>query len=147
MFIDRFFWNFAKILQSCIELNLWWNYKDWSNGFRMVDQKQFSEFSIFCPLISQHSEYAKCMICYIIKVVGIRFLSLFNSQQCWEFADFAENFKKIDRIYGYSMNLDSLSIHWFQVPTVLTVKNLWILIEFRFIQYPQIPWNIIAAEI
>ena len=41
------------------------------------------------------------------------FHMLFNTQQCWEFADF----KKIGRIYGYSMNLDSLSIlsiHWFQ---------------------------------
>ena len=95
---------------------------------------------------TQNMQNAWYMICYIIKFVGIRFLSLFNSQQCWEFADSADNFLKTDRIYGYFINLDSWSIHWFQVPTVLTVENLWMLIEFRFSQYPQIPWTI-AAEL
>ena len=96
-------------------------------------------------------EYSKCVgklhnkSCYVEK----RFLSLFSTWQYWEFADSVENFKKIDWIYGYSMNLDSLSIHWFQVPTTLAdlaVENLLILIEFCFSQYPQIPWSI-AAEL
>ena len=61
-------------------------------------------------------------------------MCLFCIQQCWEI-------KKIGGINGFSMNLDSLSIHWFQVQQFWPMKseNLWIsykhFIEFCFSQY------------
>ena len=45
---------------------------------------------------------------------------------CWELPKFT-------RIIGYWLNMDSLSIHRFQVQKTLGTWNLWILIELRFI--------------
>ena len=49
-------------------------------------------------------------------------------------------------IYGYRMNLNSISIHRFQVPKVFWTWNLWILNESISSQYPMILVNFCNSQ-